>query len=392
MTMAALTASRFDPDAIANAIASCWPRGGAELHKPALTEMEAGAAANCIRFGIDRYEPTLMLGAAVARTCGTAHAIAVSSGTMALQVALQTLGVERGDVVLVPSLTFAAVAAAVCHVGADPVFLDSQDLDLGLGPFKLRRFLEREASDVAGRLLLKRSGQRIAAMIAVHMFGLPCRIRELSAIASEWNIPLIEDACEALGSRDRGRPCGSFGAMGVMSFNTNKIVTAGGGGAIMTDDDALADRARHLAATARLPHAWLVEHDGIGRNASIPTLCASVLLPQIQRLADIIDCHRARSAAYLAKLINHAGIRLLVPRQECVSNHWLPVLMADCRWSGGRDALLRALHARGIKARAAFTPLHRLTPYAGFMHDDMTGADDIWARAVCLPSSSGRSQ
>jgi perosamine synthetase len=384
-----MLAQTFDPSAIADAIASCLPRGGAELHKPALGEAEAEAAEECVYYGIESHEPIDRAEALIAEACGTKHAIAVSSGTMALQVALQTLGVQRGDAVLVPSLTFAAVAAAVCHVGAEPVFLDSQDFDLGIAPFKLRRFLEREASELAGRVTLKRNGQRIAALIAVHLFGLPCRIRELAGIAREWRLPLIEDACEALGARDMNRPCGSFGAIGVTSFNTNKIVTSGGGGAIMTDDDALAERARHLATTARLRHAWLVEHDGIGQNARIPTLCAAVLVPQLKRLDSIIEYKRALAAAYLAALVGVPGVKLMTPREECTANHWLPVLLIDPRWTDGRDALLAALHKRGVKARAVFTPLHRLEPYAGFLRDDVTSTDSIWGRAVCLPSNSG---
>jgi perosamine synthetase len=212
------------------------------------------------------------------------------------------------------------------------------------------------------------------------MFGYPCNIHGLCQVASFHGVPVVEDAAEAVGSSVMGRPCGSFGTVSVMSFNLNKTITSGGGGAILTNDMEMGDRAAHLVATARVKHPWLVEHDEVASNHRMSMLAGALACSQMRRLPRLLRAKRALAKAYKLVLETVDGVVFRDEQKGEVANFWLPTIMVP---EGERDAVLTALHACGVLARAAFTPMHRLPMYRG---GKFPAADELFERAVCLPA------
>jgi perosamine synthetase len=244
-----------------------------------------------------------------------------------------------------------------------------------------------------GAAVTKRTGKRVAALMVVHLLGQPCSIKQISAVAERWRIPVAEDACQALGSSIHDKPCGSWGSAAALSFNYNKIVTGAGGGALLTNDDDIAKEARALATTARKFHPWLMEHNAVAWNYRMPTVCAAILEAQMARLDHFLKCKRALAEAYQEALKGIEGVSLVPDQTDAASNRWLNALMLDPAMippgSAMRDALLTALHRHGLMARALFTPLHRLPMYGrqeGYEADNPLVAEDVWRRVVCLPS------
>jgi perosamine synthetase len=324
------------------------------------------------------YRPINELEMALQRECGVRHAIAVSNGSAALELALHAVGVRSGDAVVVPALSFVAAANAVTRLGAVPVFVDAQHPDFGLNVHKLGRILD----DDVVRSAMDMPRRTIAAIVAVHVLGHPCDIADIVRIGNHFGVPVIEDAAAALGSSaDGGRSCGSFGKVGIISFNHNKIVT-GTGGAVLTNDAEIAGLVRHLSTTARVKHPWLVGHDAVAWNYRMPTVCAALVGSQVARLDRIVLAKRALAAVYQAAFDGMDGVKFHVEPAGTRSNYWLNTILVPPR---KRDAVLTALHERGLIARALFTPMHQLAPYAD-NGGKYPAADDIWSRAVCLPS------
>jgi dTDP-4-amino-4,6-dideoxygalactose transaminase len=306
----------------------------------------------------------------VAELVGVRHAVALSSGTAALHLALIAAGVRRGDTVLVPSFTFAATANAVVYLGARPVFVDSTPDSWNIDP----ALVAEELRARAGR------GDLPRAVIAVDMYGQCADYEPLLDACDRYGVPLIEDAAEALGATYRNRAAGSFGLAGVLSFNGNKIITTGGGGMLVTDDDRVARQARHLSTQARepVPH---YEHRSIGYNYRLSNLLAAVGRGQVQRLEQMIAARRATFEFYRAAL---PGWTFMPIAGYGTPNYWLTCALVD----GDRDGLLAALNSRNIEARPAWKPMH-LQPV--FADCEMRGGDvsaDLFRRGVCLPSGS----
>jgi perosamine synthetase len=317
------------------------------------------------------------------------HVIAVSSGTAALHLALMAGGVRPGDEVLVPALTFVATANAVCHAGATPHFVDVRASDLGILPFKLRQYLAPPTSafivgDGENRRINIRTGKRIAALVPVHLLGIPGA--SLQTIGTLFDIPIIEDAAQALGSvTEDGRHCGTAGRLGILSFNANKIVTTGGGGAVLTDDDDLAGRVRHLATNAKVPHPSHWYHDEIGWNYRMPNLCAALGLHQLTRLARILKAKRELAFRYIEAFRDCESATMI---GNGAGNNWVNAILLDPRCADDRDAVLRALLAGGFQARAMFMPLQHLPMFRNCpRQESLLGAEDIFRRAICLPST-----
>lgn len=371
-------------------------------HHDALVTKDDTAAVMRTIADLSNHKPLNELERQLEATCQVSDAVVTSSGTAALHAALVAVGVQPGDAVLVPSMTFAATANAVTYCGATPIFLDSTLADFGVNAVKLRFFLERETqrgpdewqnmlklSDV-DRAGGKTDTQRIAAIVVVHVAGRPCDVQKIAEMAAARNIPLVEDAAQALGSVTAGgrRPCGSWGWAATLSFNYNKIVTGGAGGAVLTNDPALAAKIRHMVTTARIPHRWLVAHDAVGWNYRMPTLCAALASSQMARLPRMLDAKRALAAAYEAAFASVDGIAMLPEDQaHGTSNKWLNIAMVEQGYHiGVRDQVIAALHERGIAARALFTPMHLLAPYRGGRADNPLVACSIFDRAICLPS------
>lgn len=383
------------------------PAGGPiALHEPEITAHERALVDRCLASGwvssVGEYIGELER--RIAAVTGAGHVVAVGSGTAALQLALHAAGVRPGDEVLVPTLSFVATANAVAHCGATPHFVDADADSLGVDPAALRAHLARVARrDGAGRearTVHGATGRRIAALVPMHTFGHASRIAELCEAAAEWGIPVVEDAAESLGttvgtsaigtSVGGARHTGTFGLLGTLSFNGNKTVTTGGGGAVLTDDESLAARVRHLATTAKRPHAWEYVHDAVAWNHRMPNLNAALGVAQMDRLDDMLARKRALAARYEAAARGAEGWSVVAPLAGTTSNRWL----VAARLAGGddaaarRDEVLAAAHAAGYLCRPAWQPLHTLPMYADAPRATLPVATALHATLVNVPSSA----
>jgi len=316
--------------------------------------------------------------AQVAEVVGVRHAVALSSGTAALHLALVAAGVRRGDTVLVPSFTFAATANAVMYLGARPVFLDSTTESWNVDPGLVAEELRRRAA----------RGKLPRAVVAVDMYGQCADYDPLLAACDRYGVALIEDAAEALGASYRGRPAGSFGLAGILSFNGNKIITTGGGGMLVTDDDRIAARTRHLSTQAREPLPYY-EHRSVGYNYRLSNLLAAVGRGQLQRLGAMIAARRETFRYYRAALADLPGLTFMPIAGYGRSNWWLTCLLVDAdRFGASRDRVLEQLARHDIEARPTWKPMHLQPVFADCVMRGGTVCADLFRRGLCLPSGS----
>ncbi len=315
---------------------------------------------------------------------GAKYAIATTSGTAALHLALVVAGVKPGDEVITQPLTFAATANAIAHAGAEPVFVDVDRDTMGLSPAALKTFLEQNVSLQDGIAINKHSGKRIAACIPMHTFGFPMRIDEVQQICSEYNITLIEDAAESLGSSYKGKHTGTFGLMGTFSFNGNKTVTCGGGGAIVTNDEAIAKHAKHLSTTAKVPHAWEFVHDEVGYNYRMPNLNAALACAQLEQLPAILGNKLALAESY-STFFRESKISFVKGVAESSPNYWLNTIILD--GIDARDEFLRETNAQKVMTRPIWRLMNKLPMYANCMCGDLSNAEWLEERVVNIPSS-----
>lgn len=328
---------------------------------------------------VNRFERDL------AAVTGAARAVATVNGTCALQAALKLVGVQCKDEVITQPLTFVATANAIAHLGAVPVFVDVDRETMGLSPDALEFFLKENAVLKKNCSYNRHTRQRIAAIVPMHTFGHPCRIEKIVAIAKTWSIPVVEDAAEAIGSRLGERHCGLFGELGVLSFNGNKTITCGGGGAILTHDKEMADRAKHLTTTAKVPHAWEFEHDEIGFNYRMPNLNAALACAQLERLPDILREKRKIANAYRGFFVSRGWGRFMAEPEGARSNYWLCTIALADRVE--RDALLGTANAAGVMIRPAWKLMPDLAMYAACFSGQLDNARWLQDRVVNLPSS-----
>lgn len=360
------------------------------LHEPEIGALEAQYVNDCVTSGwvstvgpfVDRLEEAL------GEACGVSHVFATSCGTAALHLALAALGVGEGDEVIVPSLSFVATANAVSYTGAVPHFADADEWTLGLDPRALKKHMAEACVMVGGECRAKASGRRVAAIIVMHAFGHPAEMDALQAVADEWDVPLIEDAAEALGSSYEGKPAGSLSRIAALSFNGNKIATAGGGGAVLTNDAALAERVRYLGSTAKRPHKWEYVHDEMGFNYRMPSLNAALLLAQVERLPDFIKRKRRLAARYAATFCSVQGADFMGQPPGARSNYWLNTIRLAVASQADRDAVLSALIDDGIMARPVWEPLHRLPMYEHCPKADLSMTERLAGQLINLPSSA----
>jgi perosamine synthetase len=331
---------------------------------------------------VERFETEL------ARLCGVGHAVATVNGTAALHAALVGAGVTPGDEVVIPSLTFVATANAVHIAGAVPHLVDCEPATLGIDVARLAAHLEGVAVVESGICRNRRTGRRIAAIVPVHVLGLPVDPERLAAVAAQFSLPIVADATESLGTTWRGRPAASFGRLGILSFNGNKVITTGGGGAIVTDDETLARRLRHLCTTAKAPHPWHFVHDEPGFNYRMPNLNAALGCAQLERLPQFIEEKRRLADAYRDALAPLEQVELMREAEGVRSNYWLCAVKLAPALAPSRDDLLAALHRAGLKCRPLWTPMHLLPIYRDSPRmGDLSVTEDMFARILCLPSS-----
>ncbi|MEJ1087384.1 LegC family aminotransferase [Microbacterium sp. Mu-80] len=357
------------------------------LHVPHIADLEKQRVQECLDStfvsSVGAFVTEFERG--IADFTGAGHAIAVSNGTSALQVALGLAGVGAGDDVIVPTLSFVATANAVAHAGARPYFVDSDESTLGLSVEAVKEVL-RAARVTPEGLVNAATDRRIGAIVPMHTLGHPMCIAELVAVAGEYGVPVVEDAAESLGSTVGGRHTGTFGLLGILSFNGNKILTTGGGGMILTDDDELARRARHLTTTAKLPHRWEFEHDEIAYNYRMPNLNAALGVAQLERLPRFLADKRRLAARYQQAFAETADVEFLTEPVGTESNYWL----CGVRVSGGlsaRDGLLEAANDAGLQCRPFWNLLHTQVPYRHLPHAAVPVAEALHASVVCIPSS-----
>lgn len=382
--------TRVSPEALLARLASVLPDGRPlSLHEPRFVGNEWKYVKDCIDTGwvssvgeyVTRFEQQL------AAYTGAAHAVAVVNGTAALHICLLLAGVRPGDEVIIPTLTFIATANAVSYCGAIPLLADSEARSLGLDTEKLARFLSANAELRDGGCFNKRTGRRIAALMPMHTFGHPVAIDELIRLADQWHIPLVEDAAESLGSFYKGRHTGNFGKVAGLSFNGNKIVTTGGGGAILTNSPELAKRAKHLTTTARVSHQWSFIHDEVGYNYRLPNINAALGCAQLECLPDFLAKKRTLAQRYMAALEGLPGIRFVAEPAHTQSNYWLNTLLLDSADEAHRDSILAALNDAGLGARPVWTLMHQLPMFSQAPRMDLSVSEDLARRIVNIPSS-----
>lgn len=378
------------PQRITTALAAVLPPPPVALHEPAFNGNEWLYLKQCLDSTfvssvgpfVDRFERDM------ADYTGAGYAVAVVNGTAALHIALQLAGVMPGDEVLLPSLSFIATANAIHYCGATPHFIDSEARTLGVDADKLRVYLQATTTQHQGVCLHTRTDKPIRAMMPMHTFGHAVDLEALQAIARDFNLVIVEDAAESLGSYYQGQHTGTFGRLGAFSFNGNKTITTGGGGVIVTHDKALAQRAKHLTTTAKLPHAWTYEHDAIGYNYRMPNLNAALGCAQLEQLAQRLAAKRQLYTRYATAFNAIEGVSLFSEPQHCQSNYWLQTLLLDRADGALRDAVLTATHQAGYMTRPAWNLLHTLVPYAACPRMDLAGATQLAARIINIPSSA----
>jgi perosamine synthetase len=329
---------------------------------------------------VNRFEKMM------AETAGTKYAIATVNGTAALHIALILAEVKQTDEVITQALTFIATANAISYIGARPVFIDVDKETLGMSPNNLKNFLnefgERKKD---GFTYNKLTGKRIKACVPMHTFGFPCKIDELVDICNIWNITLIEDAAESIGSYYKGKRTGSFGLMGTFSFNGNKTITCGGGGALITNNEAIAKLAKHLTTQAKVPHAWEFNHDHIGYNYRMPNLNAAMACAQLEQLNSFINNKRQIAKRYDTFFENNRQIKFVNEPVNSKSNYWLNCILLNNKTD--RDVFLKATNEHGVMTRPAWTLMNKLTIFNDCQHDGLKNSEFIEDRLVNIPSS-----
>lgn len=332
---------------------------------------------------VDQFEADL------ASYTGAKHAISVVNGTAALQIALKVAGVRANDEVLTPALTFVATANAVSYCSAIPHFVDSEEYTMGIDTLKLREYLRENTSQRAGQCINNETGRVIRALIPMHTFGHPSDLEGLLSIAFDFNIILIEDAAESLGSFYQEKHTGTFGLLGTLSFNGNKTITTGGGGAILTNNDVLARHAKHLITTAKLPHAWEYRHDEIGYNYRMPNINAAMGCAQLEQLPAKLAAKRELFLRYQSAFDDVEGITLFKEPKNCRSNYWLQTLILDQDTSDNLNQILESTNSTGIMTRPAWTLINELAPFKDFPRMDLVNARSLSGRIINIPSSPG---
>jgi aminotransferase in exopolysaccharide biosynthesis len=320
----------------------------------------------------------------VAEYTGSKYAVATVNGTAALHVAIELSGVKSGDEVISQALTFIATCNAISYAGAKPLFIDV-DLDtMGLSPSALRNFLEKNAEKRPEGTFNKSSGKRISACVPMHTFGIPCRIEEIASICADWNITLIEDAAESLGSYVGDQHTGTFGEMATLSFNGNKVITTGGGGMIITDDADLAKRAKHVTTTAKVPHPYEFVHDEIGYNYRMPNLNAALGCAQMERLGEILAI-KTQLADQWCEFFDSHNINFCKAVDGNKANYWLNAIVLDSRLE--RDKFLKFTNDNGVMTRPVWQLMSQLEMFKDCQTDGLKNSLWLQDRVVNIPSS-----
>lgn len=387
-----MSITKVDPNAILNTLRSILPSdaGTVSLHEPKFDGNEWSYVKECLDTGwvssvgkfVDRFEEQL------AEFTGVKRAVAVVNGTAALHVGLKLAGVVNNDEVLIPTLTFVATANAVTYCGAIPHFVDSELKTLGMDPCKLDAYLRECAVQKRDGCYNKLTGRRIRAVVPMHTFGHPVDLDMLSEVCSKYRLVLVEDAAESLGTYYKKRHTGNWGKVSALSFNGNKVITTGGGGAILTNDEKLGNLAKHLTTTARVAHPWKLSHDMVGYNYRMPNLNAALGCAQLEQLEQLVKQKRALARKYESAFKNIEGVSFYIEPKYARSNYWLNVLLLDRPDAIRLNSILNLTNQNGIQTRPAWSLMHRLPMFEECPAMDLSTAEAISNRLINIPSSA----
>ena len=368
------------------------PEGFIPLHEPTFGGNEKKYLIDCIdstfvsSIGkyVNKFEEM------VADYTGAKYAVAVVNGTAALHTALVLSDVTNKDEVITQPLTFIATANAISFIGAKPIFIDVDKDTMGLSPRKLKQFLENKTEKVFNldtnkiQTKNKLTGKFIKAVIPMHTFGHPARIDEIKSICDDYNITLIEDAAESLGSFYKGRHTGTFGKYGVLSFNGNKTITTGGGGMILTDDEELAKKAKHITTTAKVSHKWEYTHDMIGYNYRLTNLAAALGVAQMEQLQGFIESKRLLSKEY-SEFFKNSEINFVIEKENSEVNYWLNAVILKDR--NERDEFLEETNSNGIITRPIWELMNRLDMFKDCQKENLSNSEWLADRVVNITST-----
>ena len=378
-------------DQIADAARSTMGQesGGIPLHIPVFGKNAGPYVQECITTGwvssvgkfVDRFEEDL------AEFTGAKRAIAVVNGTAALHVALKLCGVQPKDEVLLPSLTFVATANAVDYCHATPHFVEVEESTLGLCPGAIREYLNDIAKVENGVCVNQSTGKTIRCLIGMHAFGHPFDLEGVLAVCDEFKLQLVEDAAESIGSYYHGKHTGNFGRIGTLSFNGNKTITTGGGGALITNDDELADLAKHITTTGKVPHPYRYFHDMVAYNYRMPNLNAALGCSQLEDLPQILKSKRKIAEGYLNSFNENPDFEILAEPENCQSNYWLNTLVLKDSNSEHHDEFVQQLNQAGIMVRPIWEPLHTLPMYCDAPRMSLDATMNLAKRVINLPST-----
>ncbi|QSZ40745.1 LegC family aminotransferase [Sulfurimonas aquatica] len=346
--------------------------------KKYLTECIDSTYVSSVGAFVDRFEKDF------AAYVGSKYAVATVNGSSALHIALLLADVKRDDEVITQALSFVATSNAISYTGASPIFLDVDMDTLGLSPDSLKSFLSLNCEIIEQKCINKNTNNIIKACVPMHTFGHPCKIDELKEICQNWHIKLVEDAAESLGSHYQDKHTGTFGSLGVFSFNGNKIITSGGGGVIVTDNKELAKRAKHLTTTAKVPHPYEYEHDEIGYNYRMPNLNAALLCAQLEQLKIFLEDKRDLAQKYKTFFTNIDDIEFIKEPKNAQSNYWLNALIFKDKSS--RDNFLKISNDNIVMSRPVWKLLSELKMFKKCQKDTLKNSKYLSERVLNIPS------
>lgn len=360
------------------------------LHEPEFSGREWEYVKDCLDSGwvssvgayVDRFERMLC------DYTGSPYAVAAVNGTAALHICLLLAGVKAGDEVLVPAATFIATANTVTYCNAIPHFVDVEERTLGLDPHKLNDYLKEISEFRRGICYNQLTGRPIRAVVPMHTFGHPVDLDPLQELCERYHLVMVEDAAESLGSLYKGQHTGTRGLVSSFSFNGNKTITTGGGGAILTSSKSIAKLAKHLTTQAKTPHRWEFNHDLIGYNYRMPNINAALGCAQLEQLPGFIEKKRNLARCYQVAFQDIPGIRFFTEPDFARSNYWLNVLILDEEFARERDNLLESTNNAGIMTRPLWTLMHKLSMYHDCPRMDLSVAEDLESRVINIPSSA----
>lgn len=357
------------------------------LHEPVFSKNDLNNVTNCIKstFVSTRGDFTKQFEKKLSKIIKTKYIVAINSGTAALELALRIIGTKKKDEVLVPALTFVGSVNSITFCKAIPHFIDSEPTNLGIDVNKLHQYLKKNTFQRNNYLYNKVSGRRIFAIMPVHIFGMPSNIKEIVKLAKKFNLKVVEDASEALGSKLNNKHMGTFGDIGVLSFNANKIVTTGGGGALILKNKKFFNRALHVSTTAKIKHKWLLKHDEIGWNIRMPAINASLGLDKLKNFSKILTKKRKLASKY-RNLFKNTNINFFDEKNNSKSNFWLNTIILKSTQIQFRNKILDYCNLKGIECRPAWSLISEMKVYKKNPKSNLDNALKLQKKIINLPS------